>query len=156
MFPFWGFEIFVSHLFLLHVLAFGSVEYQRIAFRKQILKKKIMTLFVACLFYYLSIPGSTTVFMLSKKMNLINTTANLYTCIYCGGSGKSPFDGNNCNSCYGTGLSYMSIPEQINSNPVKSRGNLFGACGGKTTCPVCRGSSLYPKNQTIFHLTHVK
>ena len=70
MFPFWGFEIFVSHLFLLHVLAFGSVEYQRIAFRKQILKKKIMTLVVAC-FYYLSIPGSTTVFLLSKKMNLI-------------------------------------------------------------------------------------
>ena len=71
MFPFWGFESFVSHLFLLHVLAFGSVEYQRIAFRKQILKKKIMTLVVACLFYYRSIPGSTTVFLLSKKMNLI-------------------------------------------------------------------------------------
>lgn len=70
-----------------------------------------------------------------------NTTANLYTCIDCGGSGKSPWDGNNCNTCYGTGLSYMSIPAQINSNPVKSRGNLCGACGGKTTCPVCRGIS---------------
>lgn len=72
-----------------------------------------------------------------------NTTAYLYTCIDCGGSGKSLWDDSDCNTCNGTGLSYQSIPEQINSNPVKSRGNLCGACGGKTTCPICRGNTTY-------------
>lgn len=70
-----------------------------------------------------------------------NTTVSLYECIDCGGSGKSLWDGSSCKNCNGTGLSYMSVAEQINSGPAKTKGNLCGACGGKTVCPICRGNS---------------
>lgn len=68
-----------------------------------------------------------------------NTTAALYECIDCGGTGKNQWDGTNCYSCNGTGLSRMSVEDQINSNPPTARGNLCGACGGTTVCPVCHG-----------------
>ena len=42
MFPFWGFEIFVSSLFLLVLLPFGIVDNQYITFNQQFLKNKAM------------------------------------------------------------------------------------------------------------------
>ena len=89
-----------------------------------------------------SIMVSTCSFCKGRGVSLderYNTTVKVYVCIDCGGRGTSVWDGTSCTNCLGTGYTYSSLEQQINSSPSSSKGSLCGACGGSTRCPVCKG-----------------
>lgn len=72
-----------------------------------------------------------------------NTTADLYVCVDCGGKGTNFYGDGQCTTCNGTGMSYLSVEQQLQQGPRSSGRQLCAACGGSEVCPVCHGHDRY-------------